>query len=751
MMMLRQVGDFRLSKIKRNTLVIGGMRRTLPWMALELLNGSNSKVSEKIPSLLYPISLPLTHSLMPVAKLKAASSADVMKSEEPNDSLDTFIRQAIGKEPLLSFSRAGDSSVQWIQLLHALDQQEIPGWPLLTPLKVQMQKCDKCSREFCSPINYRRHIRVHHRLKILDKDSAKNRDLLAAFWDKLSNDEAKEVISFKDVALEEVPGTSVIKSLTTVVKITTLSALPQVCLRAGSALLDLVQARPPRFPISSRELFSILDDASERTFLCGAAMSMQKYIFDGEAGKIGLETKNVVACTSFLVEQKLVKAWLADKDAEALRCQKLLVEEEEAAQKRQVELLERKRQKKLRQKEQKAKEQIAWEMEEGKQNMDDSLEVNTWGETSSSSAVFDIDGQNAVISTDQVLPSLEPIPFPNTGDWEGENYRTQMGFSNGYCDPGTSQNVERQEEQVDGYQRTVVSRWQTPPKSQRVVLNGFHVNHNSHGFKFGGMNKHGTNRERTAAMGNSNKMWSRKPKAINDGESLKIRAEKLAANQLDQNMNPELIIGSISVPLGKNLAEARDRCPVECRTPKRNNVQERFSKHDHVLGVANRSTIKFWRPVSRKERKSSLPVQNDNREFEVEVTAESAAQISSSSESCLRPSAVDGTDYILRMNHSSTLEESVQPGSLQFDSNAAKAFLAGRWEKAIAGEHVTLVLSSDPEPPGCAEVEVDLSEKCMVREGDCEASTVGAAIGKYRTKPEKGAKTKYIPKQRSAT
>ena len=48
---------------------------------------------------------------------------------------------------------------------------ELPGWPLLTPLKVQMQKCDKCSREFCSPINYRRHIRVHHRLKKLDKVS----------------------------------------------------------------------------------------------------------------------------------------------------------------------------------------------------------------------------------------------------------------------------------------------------------------------------------------------------------------------------------------------------------------------------------------------------------------------------------------------------------------------------------------------------------------------------------------------------
>ena len=62
---------------------------------------------------------------MPVAKLKASNYPDVMKPEEGNDSLDTIIRQAIGKEPFLSFSRAGESPVQWIQLLHALDQQGI--------------------------------------------------------------------------------------------------------------------------------------------------------------------------------------------------------------------------------------------------------------------------------------------------------------------------------------------------------------------------------------------------------------------------------------------------------------------------------------------------------------------------------------------------------------------------------------------------------------------------------------------------
>ncbi|KAM4105641.1 hypothetical protein ACB094_04G007100 [Castanea mollissima] len=99
---------------------------------------------------------------MPVVKPKSSSSLELMKSEG-NDSSDAIIRQAI-KEPLLSFSRPGDSPVQLIQLLHALDQQELPGWPLLTPLKVQMQKCDKCSLEFCSPINHRRHACVRHRL-----------------------------------------------------------------------------------------------------------------------------------------------------------------------------------------------------------------------------------------------------------------------------------------------------------------------------------------------------------------------------------------------------------------------------------------------------------------------------------------------------------------------------------------------------------------------------------------------------------
>ncbi|KAK3223177.1 hypothetical protein Dsin_010202 [Dipteronia sinensis] len=39
-----KVGDFGLPKIKRNTLVSGGVRGTLPWMVPEMLSGSSSKV-----------------------------------------------------------------------------------------------------------------------------------------------------------------------------------------------------------------------------------------------------------------------------------------------------------------------------------------------------------------------------------------------------------------------------------------------------------------------------------------------------------------------------------------------------------------------------------------------------------------------------------------------------------------------------------------------------------------------------------
>ncbi|PIN22757.1 Tyrosine kinase [Handroanthus impetiginosus] len=52
-----KVGDFGLSRIKRNTLVSGGVRGTLPWMAPELLNGITNRVSEKVDVFSFGITL----------------------------------------------------------------------------------------------------------------------------------------------------------------------------------------------------------------------------------------------------------------------------------------------------------------------------------------------------------------------------------------------------------------------------------------------------------------------------------------------------------------------------------------------------------------------------------------------------------------------------------------------------------------------------------------------------------------------
>lgn len=43
-----KIGDLGLSKVKQHTLVSGGVRGTLPWMAPELLSGKSSMVTEKI-------------------------------------------------------------------------------------------------------------------------------------------------------------------------------------------------------------------------------------------------------------------------------------------------------------------------------------------------------------------------------------------------------------------------------------------------------------------------------------------------------------------------------------------------------------------------------------------------------------------------------------------------------------------------------------------------------------------------------
>ncbi|ESW15434.1 hypothetical protein PHAVU_007G072400 [Phaseolus vulgaris] len=673
---------------------------------------------------------------MPVAKLPASGTTGFTKTDDGNDSLDTIFRQAIGKEPLLSFPRAGDSPVQWIQLLHALDQQELPGWPLLSPVKVQLQKCNKCSREFCSPINYRRHIRVQHRLKKLDKDSKKNRELLGAFWDKLSVEEAKEVVSFKNVMLEEVPGSSILEALTTLRK-QGFSSLPQYYLRAGSALLNIVQSRPSSFPISSQELFSILDDSSEKTFLVGSAVSMQRYVFDGEAGKIGLEQKNLVACTSFLLEQKLVKAWLADKDAEALRCQKLLVEEEEAAQKRKADILERKRQKKLRQKEHKAKEQIEDDTET-KGNISSAGEDVSPGEASLGTC--DFDEHNPDIFADHSPPPHVTSHYQDTNEViEGD---TLSGYD---CD--TDQYTERQTLQGHNRRGTMPARWQGLPKSQWARANGLNAGQNSQPSKVGVIQKHRTSHDlRVAPIVNGSKVWSRKPKAETNGVVLKAKLLK----EPDKVKNHEVLIGSVSVSLGNccnsggNFVAPQRDC-LAGNLSKLNTAQEK-------PGSNGRLTVKLWRPVSQHGTKDPFPLQNGGTEADV---IHGKFDENSSGQSSLRLCSVEGSDIDFGDNFSHNVAK-VDLESLRLSSHAAKSFLAQRWKEAISSNHVKLVFTPDSEPRGEQPVQdCELAAAYLSSDADrCTENrlpaTSGVARSKPKTKPEKGMKIKYIPKQKAA-
>ncbi|CAJ1977031.1 unnamed protein product [Sphenostylis stenocarpa] len=698
---------------------------------------------------------------MPVAKLPASGTTGFTKTDDGNDSLDTIFRQAIGKEPLLSFPRAGDSPVQWIQLLHALDQQELPGWPLLSPAKVQLQKCNKCSREFCSPINYRRHIRVQHRLKKLDKDSKKNRELLGAYWDKLSVEEAKEVVSFKNVMLEEISGTSILEALTTLRK-QGFSSLPQYYLRAGSALLNIVQSRPSNFPISSQELFSILDDSSEKTFLVGSAVSMQRYVFDGEAGKIGLEQKNLVACTSFLLEQKLacllfdsfngillygVNAWLADKDAEALRCQKLLVEEEEAAQKRKADILEKKRQKKLRQKEHKAREQLEDDTEI-KGN------ISSAGEDVSPAEACDFDAHNPDIFADH-SPPVTSYYLDNNEVIEGD---TLSGYD---CD--TDQYIERQTLRGQNRRGTMPARWQGLPKSQWARTNGLNAGQNSPLSKLGVIPKHRISHDLRVApiVNNSNKVWSRKPKAETNALVLKAKLQK----EPDKDRNQEVLIGSVSVSLGNccchsggNFVAPQRDCLAE-DVAKQNTAQEKPVKHDSSQGSISRLTVKLWRPrpVSQHGTKDPFPLQIQNGGTEADLISGKFDE-KLSVQNSLRLCSVEDNDIDFGDKFSHDVAK-VDSDSLRLSSHAAKSFLAQRWKEAISSNHVKLVvtphlesrerqLEQEPELEANQYANSDRFDIVASPENQLPASS-GIAKPKSKTKSEKGTKIKYIPKQRA--
>ncbi|XP_073393006.1 uncharacterized protein [Physcomitrium patens] len=212
-----------------------------------------------------------------------------------------------------------------------------PGCSLLPPSKVQLQKCEKCSREFFSPFNHRRHTRTHRRISQIEKeDLTVKRKNVAAFWDKLNQMEAYQIFaSTREFVSEDLSGEAVMSNLIALKRQNNLTTLPPAYLKAGQDLLDMLNnEKSDELPLFSSQVLSALDDASEKTFLCSQR----------DVSKIGIEEKNLVALLGFIVEQAL--AWMADKDAEALRIQQELVKEEEAAQRKRERNVAKKKKKK---------------------------------------------------------------------------------------------------------------------------------------------------------------------------------------------------------------------------------------------------------------------------------------------------------------------------------------------------------------------------------------------------------------------
>ncbi|KAK4766573.1 hypothetical protein SAY87_008215 [Trapa incisa] len=622
---------------------------------------------------------------MSVSKSSTSNSTDILKLEG-NDVVDTWFKQSIVNDPLISLMKASDRPIQWIRFHQALDQPDLPGWPLLSPVKVQLHKCDKCSRKFFSSINCRRHIRVHHRLKKLDKDTGKSRELLGSFWNKLSAEEKKEIVSFKDLTFEGVHGSTIIKNLSALILRTGLSPLPQTADRAGASLLDIIQARPSTFPLSSEELFRVLDDASEMTFLSGSAFSMQKYIFDGEAVKLVMEAKNLVACTSFFLELLLIKAWIVNKDVEALRCQKLLVEEEEAEHRRQTERLEKRRQKRFKQKTRDNRVE---------------LERDYWPEKiDSPKAGFSVEASDTV----DILAS-EALYFDKTADqvpsstetWEhqqdeeaGFKAQKELGFN--HTQAGMSQQQLFEE---DGYQKLSNGKWKMTPR-----LHGSY-----HGFCGGNYHRasradviqsHEINNSIGAPTVNISKVKNWKPKPENN-EIVNYKVLDEGFSQDVPSKKHEVLIGSIPVKIESfNDLQVHELEGCDGDEPMAEYILSITNISDEICKDKNIQSLSNTEPQQSQEK--------------TDVCQNLAV------ESCL-PSSATGNDISL-------LEvEAKRSEDLLFSIGIARDFLAQRWKEAISGDHVKLGLLQDSEPEGLGEAENYPQEVSDVK----KVSVVGSA------------------------
>lgn len=366
---------------------------------------------------------------------------------------------------------------------------------------------------------------------------------------------------------------------------------------------------------------------------------------------------------------------------------------------RQAELLERKKRKKLRQKEQREKDQKKDAKEDGSTT---SEEQQYPAESSSPlSVASDSEAQRPdSISIDDSSSLEDPRALETNNERNGESQAPMLdddGFGNG-------QNMDRR-----------IGRRQME-RSQQGMQNGFHANHSQ---KPGGMRKNGTNRD---ARGSTTKVWSRKsdiPKSI---------LQHAAVTQLDQTKNSAVLIGSVSVTI-RNSGHSGELNQTKC------SEEEGRTKTVEAKPTSEQSTVKMWRPVSSQGRKVSTVDENTDREDK--NSNPTTTEVKTAHHISLQFNNYEAKAFLAKSKTSlNLLYLFLSPYRFDFNILSCILNLNGLpgWKEATSEEHVTLVLSQETDILGNNTHE--------------SSNGVLTARPKLRMKPDKGAKVKYVPKQR---
>lgn len=257
-------------------------------------------------------------------------------------------------------------------------------------------------------------------------------------------------------------------------------------------------------------------------------------------------------------------------------------------------------------------------------------------------------------------------------------------------------------------------------------------------------------------------MDKKKIRVLN-GERFRPEPQKEAINQNQSNC--EVMIGSISVPMKNCSTPGLGNCPAverdnfdshaEPAMTKKCNLAVKPAKQDALQGGSNGAAGKLWRPVSRHG--------SGQHPEEAVMSGKLDSQISSA-ENCLRSCSMDNPTGKSK-NYTCQVSDVNAHQGLGFCSTSAKAFLSQRWKEAIAGDHVTLVLSNDTEVSGHPDAQNSSSEAAPSSDdqehgvlveadnqqrntGVSNVSSHGNSKLKFRQKPDKSIKTRYIPKQK---